>query len=275
MPRRLIHDLDICFPFLPAALDGLRIAQLTDLHIARPRRRHRQVVSELAESDLDLIFLTGDYMSHRGEEPASAQAMREIVAGLRARLGIFAVFGNHDSQKLRRVLTDLPLRWLHNDCVRPGGLPLDVLGIDTDYDQRPDSVALLSGWAKVRNNHQVATTRGQAEQERPLHVLLSHLPMFLPSAGDLSIDLMFAGHTHGGQCRLPRGRALVNSSDFPLRLTSGILRHQQTICIVSRGLGEVNLPLRVLCPPHLPVITLRRGPLLGKATHHVENVRPW
>jgi predicted MPP superfamily phosphohydrolase len=86
---------------------------------------------------------------------------------------------------------------------------------------------------------------------------------------------MFSGHTHGGQCRLPTGRALINSTDLPLRLTSGLLRHKNTICLVSRGLGEVHMPLRAFCPPQLPVYTLRVGPMHGQFTHRIENVLPW
>lgn len=274
MPSRLVHDVDLNLPELPPELNGLRIAQLTDLHIKAPRRRHQQIVDELDALQLDLILLTGDYMSHAGEEVESEKAMRMITAGLKSRLGVFGVFGNHDTPKLRRALADLPVTWVTNRCLRLPGLPLELLGVDANQAQRSDSVAAVTGWhesraaAGSRHDH-------ESDQPRPLRILLSHLPSFISSAADLKIDLMFSGHTHGGQCRLPGPRPLVNSSDLPLQLTSGILRHQKTLCVLSRGLGEITLPLRVFCPPHLPVVTLKRGPLMGRETHHVENVRPW
>ena len=95
------------------------------------------------------------------------------------------------------------------------------------------------------------------------------------TSADLGVHLMFSGHTHGGQCRLPGGRALMNCSSLPLHLTCGMLRHQDTVCIVSRGLGETRLRLRLFCPPHVPVVTLRRGPLPGRHTNAIENVRRW
>ena len=106
-------------------------------------------------------------------------------------------------------------------------------------------------------------------------MLLSHYPTYLPVAADLGVDVVFSGHTHGGQCRLARQVVPFNSCDLPMDLTAGLLRHRDTLCAVSRGLGETFLPLRVLCPPQLPVYTLRRGPLPGSPTQHVENVQPW
>ncbi|MCX5660547.1 MAG: metallophosphoesterase [Planctomycetota bacterium] len=280
MASRLVHDVDLSLPELPPELNGLRIAHLTDLHIKRQRPRHQQIIDELDSLSLDLIFFTGDYMSHPGEERESERAMRKITAGLKARLGVYAVFGNHDSHDLRRTLADLPVTWLTNRSERLKGLPLELLGVDTNAAQKSDSVALAAGWQEsmASAGHGHGHTHGRPHGDahpRPLRVLLSHLPSFMASAGDLKIDLMFSGHTHGGQCRLPGRRALVNSSDLPLKLSSGVLRHRQTLCVLSRGLGEITLPLRVFCPPHLPVETLKRGPQMGRETHHIENVRPW
>ena len=105
--------------------------------------------------------------------------------------------------------------------------------------------------------------------------MLSHFPHYLPVAADLGIDILISGHTHGGQCRLPGGLALVNSSDLPLRLTSGILRHRNTVAVVSRGLREARLPLRLFCPPHLPIYTLRRGTPPGRYTNLVQIIERW
>jgi hypothetical protein len=105
--------------------------------------------------------------------------------------------------------------------------------------------------------------------------MLSHYPMYLPTVADMGVDLMFSGHTHGGQWRVPFAGALYNSSDLPMFLSSGILRHRRTLCVVSRGLGETWLPIRFFCPPHMPLYTLHRGPLPGQHTDRLENVQPW
>ncbi len=94
-------------------------------------------------------------------------------------------------------------------------------------------------------------------------------------AADLGVDLLLCGHTHGGQCRLPTGHPVINSSDLPLRLTAGILRYRNTLAAVSRGIGYVGVMPRMFCKPHLPVYTLRRGTPPGEYTETLQNLRPW
>jgi hypothetical protein len=174
-------------------------------------------------------------------------------------------------------------------------LPLEVTGVDALGDYWPgDALALLehlgqgghggngngNGAGKGHGNgggDDAGTGAGResATAPRTLRLMLAHYPGYLPTAADLGVDLVFSGHTHGGQCRIPPNRALHNSSDLPMHLTSGILRHQRTLCVVSRGLGESLLPLRLFCPPHIPVYTIRRGPLAGEATGAMVNLRPW
>jgi len=115
---------------------------------------------------------------------------------------------------------------------------------------------------------------GRSTTDR-FQMMLCHWPTYLPVASELGADLMFSGHTHGGQIRLPNRWCLRNSTDMPSRLTSGVLRHRQTVCLVARGLGEVGLPLRLFCPPHVPVYNLHRGPPPGRNVQTIENVRPW
>lgn len=269
----MLDPIPLAFPDLPDPLAGLTIMHLTDLHIDQPRRRHRRIIQLLQENPVDLIALTGDYMSYPGDEDASEAAMRLIAPHFGARLGTFGVYGNHDTFDLRHRLRDLPVKWMDNQTQMIDGLPLRITGMHTIKYVDPDSVAMLHQSQRVDGDDVAAEHRSADVFE----LMLCHHPTYLPVAADLGMDLVLSGHTHGGQCRLPGGQALINSTDLPLRLTSGVLRHRETLCVVSRGLGEVLLPLRVFCPPQLPVYRLMKGPLVGEACGlgHVYNTQPW
>ena len=294
----LVHPVTLTLPKLPASLQGLRIVHLTDLHITRPTRRHKLLVKLLNAINADLILLTGDYMTHPGHEDASEKVMRELASHFKARLGTYGVYGNHDTMDLRTRLHDLPgVTWLNNQTHPLPDLPLEIVGMETLKYVYPDSVAMLGHQTKhasndainaanaINANHDTNDTEPAAQavpvqqsadvKDLPLRIMLCHHPTYLPVASDLGVDLMLSGHTHGGQCRLPFKRAILNSTDLPMHLTSGVLRHRDTLGLVSRGLGEVHLPLRVFCPPQLPVYELKRGPLVGEHSSHMVNHQAW
>ena len=272
-----VEYLDLTLPEVPEELLGLRLAHLTDLHIHGHRRRHGRIAAALKQLNPDLVLLTGDYVTRWWRHEVAFEAMGRICAAVDPPRGIFGVFGNHDGQPLRHRLEGLPVTWLNNTVHRFADLPLEIWGSDTRYDHTQDGLAL----AEQLGPQSTPATGDAPDKAAPpsprpvVRLLLSHLPSFLPTAADLGADVMFSGHTHGGQIRLPGGRALRNSTDLPLHLTSGLLRHRNTICYVSRGLGEVLLPIRFCCPPQLPVYTIRRGPLPGEYTDQIVNVRPW
>ncbi len=263
--RPLLDPIDISLPHLPAALDGFRIGHVSDLHADAPRRHYAAVIDSLARARVDLVALTGDYMTRRGREANPLKVMRDMCRHIAPRHGFFGVYGNHDSTALCGDLATSPIHWLGNSTAAPEALPMDVLGLDFHNFGRCDALPTLRGRSRIIN----------AGGTRRIAIMLCHFPTCLPIASDLGVDLMLSGHTHGGQCRLPGGFALINSTDWPLRLTCGLLRHRNTLCVISRGLGEVHLPVRFFCPRQIPVLTLRRGPLPGAATDTIVNLRPW
>jgi uncharacterized protein len=260
----LIHPVDLALQDLPPMLQGLKIAHLSDLHITRPRPRFDRLVSQLASLRLDMAVFTGDYMMRDSDGVHCAQVLKRIVNAVRPRLGAFGVFGNHDSAELAGRVKDIGIHWLGTGVHQMPDSPIQLLGIDPIGDDADDGAAML--------------LNGDPLQPGQLRLMLAHYPSWISTAADLGVDIMFAGHTHGGQVRLPGGHALVNSCDLPLKMSSGLLRHRDTLVAISRGLGEVGLPglrLRAFCPPHVPVYTLRRGPTLGRNTPDVVRVMRW
>lgn len=218
----------------------LRIVQLSDLHYGRPDMslaRLRAIVDQANALHADLIALTGDYHGGKWIDLDSGNlddAVRPL-ARLRSRLGTFAVRGNHDEPYWTpRVLPRYHMTYLQNAHVDAG--PIMVAGVD-DLSTGNASVArALAG-----------IPRGRAV------LLLMHEPDSFPRV-PASVALTLAGHTHGGQVKLPLvGTPLTNTA-------LGYVRGKYVVggrtLIVSSGIGTSSLPIRLNVPPEIALITL-------------------
>ena len=227
---------------LPAALDGLRIVHLSDLHfgpIVNPKHLGRAIE---AANDLrpDLIALTGDYISH---DRSYAAPCAELVGRLRARYGVFAVLGNHDHWTDAALIADLfraeGITVLLNEGMRLdlGGASFWLCGVNDTMVGLEDLPLALAG-----------------SGDNEMKLLLAHNPIILRRAARAGVDLVLSGHTHGGQVTL---RPEKNRSGRPRRrLLRGLGRRGNTQIYVTRGLGTVVLPIRYGCPPEVSVLEL-------------------
>lgn len=277
----LLQSVDLHHPRLPPALEGLRIAHLTDPHLPVARRTTALAVRQLARVRVDLLVLTGDYMDRRVNPRRAVAAARalidEIGRTFRPRHGTFGVFGNHDHPDLVDPLLAAPqaaaalgrIRWLHNAAADVPDPPLRLAGL-SDIGRLPADAVRL-GLSLAPADAADASPPG----DRPFTVGLIHRPANVVQAAALGVDLALAGHSHGGQIRTPWGACFHNSSDLPLHTTAGLIRHRDTLMAVSRGLGRTAWTPRLFCPPHLPIYTLRRGPLPTTDPTDVVCFRPW
>lgn len=258
-----IERYDIQHPDVPESLEGLTILHVTDLHTTRPgiaRAGPQRIIRAVAAEHVDLVILTGDYMTRPGQEPAAVMLLSRLAAAWRARFGAFGIFGNHDSPEVARRARAIPgITWLENQYATIPGLPLTILGLSYPED-------LLSTLLNAREDAGAASN---------FNLLLAHYPTEIFPAASAGIPLMLAGHTHGGQLRMGRRLAAHTSCDLPPHLASGILQLDRTLCVISRGLGEAILNFRINCPPQMPLLTLRRGPLAEREAGRVAHVRAW
>jgi len=225
---------------LPAALAGLRIGLLTDIHRSlwvSHEDVSRAVAAVMTERP-DLILLGGDYVSWGGQDRSYVGPSADALAPLSAPQGVFGVLGNHDDehavpaalarigvQVLRDARTRLTIRQES----------LDLIGIRF--------------WTK-----RAAEIAAAARDAAPASILLAHDPRRLTEAAALRIPLVLSGHTHGGQVVLPLVGA-VAAQKFPV--VAGIGQQNQTTIFVSRGIGTVYVPVRINCPPEVAMLTLQ------------------
>jgi predicted MPP superfamily phosphohydrolase len=224
---------------LPEALDGLRIALVTDTHYSRtvpPEDIERAVQATLAARP-DLIVLGGDYVTwgDRGYVGGAA----DLLAPLQAPHGVFAVLGNHDDDR------DMPAA-----LAAKGFTVLKDARTRILVRNEPVEIAGIRFW--TRRAERIASVLRGAQGTT---VLLAHDPRVLREAANLDIPLVLSGHTHGGQIVLP-GLGAVAARRFPV--VAGAGQRENTSIYVSRGVGTVYLPVRVNCPPEVAVVKLRR-----------------
>lgn len=254
-PQQLaVRRYDLPMVDLPAALDGLRIVHISDTHygpfIGLPYLQG--VVAQVNALKPDFIALTGDY-THRS--PRTIDPGIGVLAGLKARLGIAAVLGNHDhwegAQACRDRFASFGVPMVDNTrlFLSPEGLShapreaaLCVSGLGDYWEGTTDHAAALDGVPEAMPRIVLAHNPDSAEAD----------------ANGRRMDLMLSGHTHGGQIAVPWRGALVVPSAYGTKYAGGWVGGPQCPVIVSRGVGMTVMPIRFLVPPEIGVIALRR-----------------
>ncbi|MAE28274.1 MAG: hypothetical protein CMJ87_04715 [Planctomycetes bacterium] len=236
---RLREEL-IEWPGLAPGLDGLTIAQLSDFHGGRflGAGDLRAVIEAVNEREVDLVVLTGDYMTHGVEE---ALPVLDDLAQLSSRLGTFAVFGNHDYRERRE--NEMVIRaaaggitFLRNACQRfevQGGA-LALTGLEDLEEARVVDVAAARSSLRAGD----------------LEIMLCHNPAGARDLAHGRCAAILSGHTHGTQVDLPLLRTL-GPKHPGLRVSFGA-----TTLLVNRGLGIVGLPWRHRVPAEVVVVKL-------------------
>lgn len=253
---------ELVLPRLPPALEGLRIAHLSDFHLSRIVSRHYLaacVAAAMAERP-DLVLLTGDFLTRK---PRCMANITEVLEPLSAPLGVYAVLGNHDvglgADWVAAAVEAAGARMLRNrhECLSIAGAHLWLAGIDClHHNQYRVEEQRRTQWAVLYRRYLDAALRDIPPDG--FRILLAHTPDVIRDAARMGVDLMLSGHTHGGQVRFPLLGATVVPSRYSHRYAAGEFHVDGTTLYVSRGLGVVRSRLRFLCRPELALLTLRR-----------------
>jgi predicted MPP superfamily phosphohydrolase len=244
--RPMVLSVDVPLRNLPAAFDGFKIAQISDLHVGPTigRRYTQRVVDITNDLAPDAVALTGDFVDgSTGDFAADAAPL----AQLRAPYGTFYVTGNHeyhwDAAQWMALFKEFGARVLVNEhvLIRKGGDALVMAGV-TDISTRHMGGAHASDPMRA-----VAGAPETAPK-----ILLAHQPTSFEAAEKAGIDLQLSGHTHAGQY-FPFSMLI----GFFQRYVKGLNRHGDMWIYVNRGTGYWGPPLRTGVPPEITLITLR------------------
>lgn len=227
----------------------LTIAVAADLHTGAPHAglpMLRRVVDQLLAGQPDLILLPGDFVIQNvlGGEPVAPAAIAAELARLKAPLGVYATLGNHDwwhdGEQVRTALTEAGITVLENAAIAlptlAGPLWLAGIGDDMTGHARPEK-ALAGVPAEARL------------------IVMMHDPATAPALPARTL-IAFAGHTHGGQVRLPFFGALVTPGRAPRQHAYGWIPDVPAPTFVTAGVGTSILPIRFNCPPETVVLRL-------------------
>jgi len=297
--RLAITHIDLRVPGLAQELDGFTIAHISDLHLQMLRVRLADIESAVVAGEPDIVCMTGDLIARAADlDPAL-----RWLARLGERYPVFVVRGNNEPEleELQEALRRTPapgVRWLTNEnaVLQHDGARLEIIGFDDPEKRRPDLLVATAGVESASFRLGLAHSPvawpmlaagygfGKGIRAAPLH-----------NKGR-RVDLLLVGHTHGGQVRF-RGRdALMVHSAAAKALASGLFRLDATgpipgmlpvldhwtilsaskngeklaatwsspMMLVSRGLGNATIPLRINCPPEVAFVRLRRAKEVDK-----------
>ncbi len=247
-PHIELAAYDIVVPGLPANLDGLRVLHVSDLHLRPGSELAYELPDLVADVPHDLALYTGDFIdTDDGIAPVTA-----LLARMPRVQGAYAVLGNHDYlplgrthgsndvRRLRSALAEVGLEILDNRARPVCGGELFIAGVDDPATYRDDLDRAMAG-----------------VPADACALLLAHSPDIVLRLGAHRPGLILAGHTHGGQVRLPLLGPLITMSRLPRDRVMGLHEYKGVPTFVTRGIGYSGLDVRLGCPAEVALITLR------------------
>jgi len=267
-----VHQVDLPVSGLPQELDGLRIAQLSDIHIGSymSAAEVRRAVGLANELKPHLSVVTGDFVT--GPNDPLESCISEL-ARLQAPLGVWGCNGNHEiyakaQERSAELFADHGMKLLRQENAEIGwrGAKFNLIGVDYQLARSFHGRRLIM----------LARAGALVRRDVP-NILLSHNPNSFPRAAELGIELMLTGHTHGGQVRVEILDHDFSPAHFMTPYVAGLYKRPlgcdstlgdqevstatsaapAALVYVNRGLGTIGAPVRLGVPPEISLLTLR------------------
>lgn len=233
---------------IPSSFDGFVIAQISDLHNAEFGRDNSVLIDKLNASNPDIIVFTGDTVDNFHTDIESALIFIEQAIKIAP---CYYVTGNHEAW-----IGHVEFSELENKMISWGVVVLHGEGV---LLEKEDEIIFLVGIDDPDYSYGFSKKLPELVNREHFTILLSHRPEYFDEYVSCGYDLVLSGHAHGGQFRLPfiGGILAPNQGWFP-KYDSGAFTKENTTMIVSRGLGNSVVPIRINNPPELILIELNR-----------------
>lgn len=252
-----VEPVELFFESLPPQFDGLRVAELSDLHGRSFGKNNVRLLRTLQKTRPDMICICGDLF----DEKTDLTMLEPLLTGLTDIAPVYYVTGNHEWQvKNLRELLQKMRAWgvtvLENEerVLFRGGAEMVVAGVHDPcgpYDMKTPA-ALVRELRSARGNDFI--------------LMLSHRNDELAMWSQLGVQLVLSGHCHGGVVRLPFvGGVFGTRRELFPEYDAGVYRQDGTTLFVSRGLGYTNVHFRLFNRPHVPIMILRSGKNVNKS----------
>jgi len=245
-----IRETDIPLKGLPQDLDGLRILQLSDIHLGLflSEKELARVIDAALELRPHIAFATGDFISTFGDP---LEACIQQLARIKADAGMLGCLGNHEYYAhVEPLATELAaragIRILRGEAqqLRFGSAVVNVAGVD---------------YQRVANKPHYLREAASLVYPGALNVLLSHNPDVFPVAARQGYHLTLAGHTHGGQVTVEILDQTINPARFFTPYVRGLYRLDEAAEYVTRGIGTIGIPARIGEAPEITLLRLRKA----------------
>ena len=253
-----ITNIDVKDQAIPNSFNNFKIVHISDLHNKEFGKNQKNIINKIKETNPDIIVITGDIIdSYDTQVKISA----DFINGISKIAPVYYVPGNHESRmlddyiSLKTQMQTAGVHVLENKfiTISKGNDKINIIGMnDPSFDYLK-----LTGTTDeeiVVNNLSVLT-----KNLNGYTILLSHRPELIDTYASFDINLVFSGHAHGGQVRIPfvGGVIAPNQGLFP-KYTSGLHEVKNTKMIISRGLGNSAFPFRINNRPEIIVATLKK-----------------
>lgn len=239
---------------IPSSFENLKILQISDFHNAKFGKNQNSIIEKIEECEPDIIVITGDLIDRRRYDLERAMDLVKQIVNIAP---VYYVSGNHEAwsghyEEVKKALLDENVKVLDNEAVEleKGKDSITLIGVkDPDF--------LTSNYIDGTDYSELEQYLDSVSKDNDFEILLSHRPELMWLYKKYNIDLVFTGHVHGGQIRLPFVGGIIGPDQglFP-KYDAGRFVEGDTTMILSRGLGNSLFPFRIFNSPELVLVEL-------------------